>query len=236
MLEFDFEPDLPEWSKNIVGFDLETTGLDLATSRVVTASIVEIDAAGDPVSSMDWLVDPGIEIPVEASSVHGVTTEIARKDGIESKRALAEISEKLSGYFEKSIPVVAFNAPYDFTILRNELMRHGLTPITPMPVIDPLVLDKRFVKMRRGKRTLGILCGHYSIELENAHQSSADALAAVRLAQQQARLFSNEIERDVKVLHGQQVKWSEEQDQDFARFMADKNPSFRIVPGWPEKP
>lgn len=235
MLEFDFEPELPEWSKRIVGFDLETTGLDLATSRVVTASIVEIDAAGDAVLAKDWLVNPGIEIPLEASAVHGVTTEIAQRDGLDPKTALAEIAEMLSEYFTQSVPVVAFNAPYDFTILRNELVRNGLNTLVPKPVIDPLVLDKNFVKMRKGKRTLGILCGHYSIELLNAHQSSADALAAVLLAQQQARIFAAQIEKDAFVLHDQQIDWSKEQDESFARFMADKNPNFKIVPGWPEK-
>lgn len=235
MLEFDFEPELPEWSKRIVGFDLETTGLDLATSRVVTASIVEIDAAGDAVAAKDWLVNPGIEIPLEASAVHGVTTEIAQRDGLDPKSALSEIAAMLSGYFSQSVPVVAFNAPYDFTILRNELARHGLNALVAKPVIDPLVLDKKFVKMRKGKRTLGILCGHYSIELLNAHQSSADALAAVLLAQQQARIFASQIEKDPFVLHDQQIDWSKEQDESFARFMADKNPNFKLVPGWPEK-
>jgi DNA polymerase-3 subunit epsilon len=235
VLEFDFEPELPEWSKRIVGFDLETTGLDLATSRIVTASIVEIDAAGDQVFAKEWLVNPGIEIPVEASAVHGVTTEMARSEGQSPRVALSEIAEILTDYFSNGTAVVAFNAPYDFTILRNELKRHGLQALVAKPVIDPLVIDKRFVKMRKGKRTLGILCGHYSIELVNAHQSSADALAAVQLAQQQARVFSKEIERDVQLLHEYQVQWSKEQDESFARFMADKNPHFKLVPGWPEK-
>ena len=235
MLEFDFEPELPEWSKKIVGFDLETTGLDLSTSRIVTASIVEVDAAGDQVLAKDWLVNPGIEIPTEASAVHGVTTEIAQSQGISPEVAITEIAEILEGYFLSGTAVVAFNAPYDFTILRNELIRNGLQTLVAKPVIDPLVIDKRFVKMRRGKRTLSILCGHYSIELLNAHQSSADALAAVRLAQQQARVFATEIERDVYTLHDQQVVWSKEQDESFAVFMADKNPNFKLVPGWPEK-
>ena len=235
MLEFDFEPDLPEWSKTLVGFDLETTGLDLATSRIVTASIVRIDASGDTVESKDWLINPGIEIPPEAAAVHGVTTEMARQEGMDPKLALAEVAETLRSYFNALVPVVAFNAPYDFTILRNELVRNKLASVEAKPVVDPLVLDKKFVTFRKGKRTLGILCGHYSIELLNAHQSSADALAAVRLAQQQARIFSKDIDRDVTALHENQIAWSKEQDEDFAKFMADKNPNFKLVPGWPEK-
>ena len=236
MLEFDFEPELPGWSKRLVGFDLETTGLNLATARIVTASVVEIDAAADPLFKADWLVNPGVDIPEEASAVHGVTNEIAQRDGVSPVIALTELSELLSRHFADGTPVVAFNAPYDFTILRNELIRHGLPALSVKPVIDPLVIDKRFVQFRKGKRTLSILCGHYSIELLNAHESSADALAAVRLAQHQARIFANEIEPDVFKLHELQIDWSKAQDENFAKFMATKNPGFKINPGWPEKP
>ena len=236
MLEFDFEPELPGWSKKLVGFDLETTGLNLATARIVTASVVEIDAAADPLFKADWLVNPGVDIPEEASAVHGVTNEIAQRDGVSPVIALTELSELLSRHFADGTPVVAFNAPYDFTILRNELIRHGLPALSVKPVIDPLVIDKRFVQFRKGKRTLSILCGHYSIELLNAHESSADALAAVRLAQHQARIFANEIEPDVFKLHELQIDWSKAQDENFAKFMATKNPGFKINPGWPEKP
>jgi len=236
VLEFDFEPELPGWSKKLVGFDLETTGLNLATARIVTASVVEIDAAADPLFKADWLVNPGVDIPAEASAVHGVTNEIAQRDGVSPVSALTELSELLSRHFAEGTPVVAFNAPYDFTILRNELIRHGLPPLSVKPVIDPLVMDKQFVKFRKGKRTLSILCGHYSIELLNAHESSADALAAVRLAQHQARIFAKDMEPDAFKLHDLQIDWSKAQDENFANFMSTKNPEFKINPGWPEKP
>src|SRR5690554_6553076 len=69
------------WTKSFGVFDLETTGIDVRTSRIVTAHIGVLDAEGVLVGSHEWLADPGVEIPPQASAVHGVTTERARAEG-----------------------------------------------------------------------------------------------------------------------------------------------------------
>ena len=43
MLDFDFDPQMPAWAKRLAVFDLETTGLDLNTSRIVTACVAVIN-------------------------------------------------------------------------------------------------------------------------------------------------------------------------------------------------
>ena len=120
-------------------FDTETTGLDLKTSRIVTASVVELDADGNiVVDRAEWLANPEIEIPKVASDVHGITTEMAVAEGRNYKEVISEILEALRDCFSRGIPVVAYNAPYDFTILMNQAIALGLEPISdPMPVIDP---------------------------------------------------------------------------------------------------
>ena len=156
-LSFEFVQS-PEWSKNLAVFDLETTGLDLREARIVTACAVQIDQDGQITGpNREWLADPGIEIPEAASNVHGVTTELARANGRPANEVVSELLETLKAFFAKGLPVVAFNAPYDFTILHYEALRHGLEPIAqPMPVIDPMVLDKFVDTYRSGKRTLEV--------------------------------------------------------------------------------
>ncbi|MSZ39665.1 MAG: 3'-5' exonuclease, partial [Actinobacteria bacterium] len=120
-LSFEFDQSLPEWARQIAVFDLETTGLDLTEARIVTACAVELDAAGQVVGqNIEWLANPGIEIPSQASDVHGVTTEIAIRDGRAADIVVAEILDSLKGFFARGIPVVAYNAPFDFTILHYE--------------------------------------------------------------------------------------------------------------------
>ena len=234
MLDFDFEPELPAWARFLTVFDLETTGLDVKTSRIVTATVATLNAKGEVTELMEWLVNPGIEIPDAASNVHGVTTEIAQRDGMDPRTAVAEIIELL-GIRNKEMPLVAFNAPYDFSILKWEAERHSLTPLEPNPVIDPLVLDKQVDRYRKGKRNLGVMSEHYGVSLDDAHNSTADAVAAGKIAQQLARKFA-ELDVSATDLHEQQKLWSDQQSESFAEYLRKQNrPEYRAELGWPIK-
>lgn len=234
LLDFDFEPDAPEWSKQLAAFDLETTGLDLSTARIVTACIAVLDLTGQVLKLHEFLVDPGIEIPQSAADVHGITTEIARAKGSSPVEAIAEIT-KILNQLQDSMPLVAFNAPYDFTILANEARRYDLEPLVPVSVIDPLVLDRKVDKFRKGKRNLVVMAEHYGVELTDAHNSTADAVAAGRLAMQIGKKFP-ELNLSMTELHAAQAAWSDEQSVSFAEFMRKQNrPDFRAELGWPIK-
>ncbi|MEY4321840.1 MAG: hypothetical protein RL167_568 [Actinomycetota bacterium] len=237
-LSFDFDSALPEWAKKIAVFDLETTGLDLTDARIVTACAVELDDAGNQVgNNSEWLADPVINIPTQASDVHGITSEIARRDGRPAKEVVSEILEALRGFFDRGLPVVAYNAPYDFTILHFEALRHGLTPLqNPQPIIDPLVIDKFKDKYRKGKRRLENAAEFYKVPLTDAHNATADAIAAGRVAQAIAKRFAADLPATAAELHQLQIGWSEALDADFESYMRRSvNPDFTSTRGWPLK-
>ena len=136
--------DLPEWARTLAVFDTETTGLAPETTRIVTAHISLLDASGNVSEARDWLINPGIEIPEIATSVHGITTAHAVEHGQEPSAAIAEILSVLAAHLDSGIPIVAYNASYDFTILDREAKRYGLEPLGDVrPVVDPLVIDKQ---------------------------------------------------------------------------------------------
>ena len=234
MLDFDFEPELPNWAKSLAVFDLETTGLDVTTARIVTATVATLNQNGEVLELREWLVNPGVEIPEVASNVHGVTTEMAVRDGIDPAKAVAEIIEVLARH-NAEMPLVAFNAPYDFSILKAEALRYSLAELDPKPVIDPLVLDKQVDRYRKGKRNLGVMSEHYGIKLEDAHNSTADAVAAGRIAQKLARKFA-ELAIDANELHEMQKLWSDQQSESFADYLRKQNrPDYQAELGWPIK-
>lgn len=236
-LDINFESEMPEWAKQIGVFDLETTGLVLTEARIVSACALELDQSGQVVGkNLEWLADPGIPIPIEASSVHGITTEIAKRDGAPAAEVVAEVIDTLTGFFSRGLPVVAYNAPYDFTILHFEALRYGLEPLKIGAIIDPLVIDKFKDKYRKGKRRLENAAEFYKVKLSDAHNATADAIAAGQVAQAVARRFAGDLPSSLTELHNSQIKWSADLDADFESYMRKSvNPDYRAVPGWPLK-
>ncbi len=174
----------------LAGFDLETTGVDPRTAKVVSAALVFTDGSGEVLPrSRSWLVDPGVQIPEAATRVHGITTETARRDGEPAWSAIGDILRELRLAVADGIPVVVFNAPYDLTLMDAEAARWGWLAPTDDPVwaggvvVDPLVLDRGLDRYRRGQRTLQAMAAHYGVVATDAHTAFGDALAACRVAQ-----------------------------------------------------
>lgn len=221
------------WAHRVAVFDLETTGVDPTTARIVTAFLGVLDDAGRVVEQWSWIADPGIEIPDAASRIHGVTTERARAEGMPAAQVVSELVAQIERLQREGIGVVAYNAAYDFTVLHHEAERHGVAPIaSPAPVIDPLVLDKQVDRYRKGKRTLGVTCEHYGVELEAWHEASADAIAAGRLAQAMHEMFP-QLQVSADELHSSSIDWAMRQAESFARWMQQRDPSFVADSGWP---
>ncbi len=130
-------------------FDLETTGRDSRSARIVTASVTVVDSAGGVINEHEWLADPGVEIPTEASDIHGITTEQARREGRPAAEVTRELAAVLQELFDTGVPVIAFNASYDFTVLAAESARYGVPQLTRFPVLDPYIMNKQVDRYRR---------------------------------------------------------------------------------------
>ena len=208
------------WYDTLAAFDLETTGVDTRSAKIVSASLVRLDDRGEVVGREDWLVNPGEPIPARATEVHGITTERAITEGVPAYRAVPEIVAAVRAVFELGIGLVVYNAPYDLSVLAAEARRYGVEPIAePAPVIDPIILDRQVDRYRKGKRTLDLTCAHYAVELLDAHDAGADAIAAGRVAQAIGRRYAEELAHAIDDLHAAQIVWAAEQQADFAAYM-----------------
>lgn len=224
------------WFDTLGVFDLETTGIDVETSRIVSANVSVIGPDGQCIERTDWIADPGVEIPVQASAVHGITTERARAEGRKASEVVGEIVAALRSLFVRGLAVTIYNAPYDLTLLNREALRHGVTPLeSPAPIIDPLVMDKAVDRYRKGKRTLEVAAQLYGVELLDAHDAGADAIAAGRVAQAIARQYPQLVGSDAAELHHLQVGWCRDQAASFQEYRRRTDPSFIAAGGWPER-
>lgn len=226
---------LPLWATHLAVFDTETTGIDTSEARIVSATVALLGPEGEVMERYDWLLDPGIEIPEAAMRVHGITTEIARATGIAAPVGVQQIVAQLAEMIERGFPIVAYNAPYDLTLLTAEARRHGVAmPAELAPVIDPLILDKQFDRYRKGKRTLEAVSAHHGVELGNAHDAGDDAIASGRVLQVLARKYADVIPEDLDELHRSQIAWAAQQAASFQDYMRRvRDPSFVAEGGWP---
>lgn len=209
----------------LAAFDLETTGVDYHNDRIVSACVTLHNH--ENAFTKNWLINPGIDIPKQASAIHGITTDKAQREGQPAKQAIEEIIFHLVSFSNAEIPVIAFNARFDCSFIEAEALRHGVVQWRkktgkPICIIDPLVIDKHIEPRRRGKRTLGAVCKQYGVNLGSAHQADADAIAALELAvaiADKSRSISNSKPKD---LHKQQIKWAKEQAISLQEYFIEK--------------
>lgn len=238
------------WEGTISGFDIESTGINVFTDRIVTASLVHRIRGARP-KAIEWIIDPSIDVPQEAAEVHGWTRQnvldVVGGEGLalrvsegQSVRmhkdgALNELAAALATAMYVETPVVAANAAYDLTIIEAELARNGVDTVASRigeirGVVDPMVINRQWDPYRKTKggcrgsnqgyqcggcgatdSTLGGLCRHYGIVLAGAHSSSADALAAVRLAVKLAGLWPEIARWHLPTLHKNEIVWRRDQ-------------------------
>jgi len=222
----------------MVAVDLETTGVDVETDRIVTACVAAIDGTTGQTDVCTWLANPGVPIPDAAAQVHGITTEHARRHGWDAAEVVAEIADALAAHAAAGVPVVGFNLAFDLTLLDRETRRHGLTPLADRldgtAVIDPLVLDRHFDPYRKGSRKLADVCAHYRVRIDGAHDAGHDALAAARVAYRIAQTWPGVATMPLAELHALQVRAKATQAASFRAYLERQGKPCDDVRGeWP---
>lgn len=226
----------------LVGFDLETTGTEPLEARIVTAAVIAVAPGEDePYRRSTWLADPGIRIPEQASAIHGITSERAVAEGRPVPEVADEIADTLVAYWREGVPVVAYNAAFDLTLLSAELRRHGLAPLGDRmgggrigPVIDPYTIDRAVDRYRKGKRNLEAVCVEYGVVHGGAHDASADAVAAVHVAYAIAGRHPEVAALTPAELHERQIDWYAAWAADFQAFLRRKGSADAVIDAdWP---
>lgn len=206
---------LPWWRGRMLGLDFESTAPDPLVARPVQCALVLVGGGLEPVKHT-WLIDAGVDIPAEASAIHGITTADVKVHGHPVEHVFAEVVELLREHWTEHVPAVLMNAPYDLTLLAAELRRHGGRRFElPGPVVDVKVLDKQADTFegyhRRGSRKLDALCSHYGAQLEKAHDATSDAIAACRVAYRIGQRYPAIGNQSLGNLMALQREWHREQ-------------------------
>ncbi len=153
-------------------FDTETTGLDpLTGDRVIEVAALELMGDLPTGKHFHRLVDPGRDVPYDATRIHGITNAM-----LAGKPDFAEIADELLAFFGDG-PLIAHNAPFDFGFLDAEFDRIGYARLDRARMVDTLALAKaRFPGM---PNSLDALCRRYDIDL--SERTTHNALLDCRL-------------------------------------------------------
>jgi len=117
-------------------FDTETTGLPRNWKapvsdvnnwpRMVQLAFLAYDSDGRLISSGDFIIKPnGFIIPQEAAKVHGITTDIALREG----QALIKVLQEFSSLASQASYLVAHNMSFDEKIIGAEFIRSNMPDI-----------------------------------------------------------------------------------------------------------
>ena len=174
---------------SIAFFDLEATGTNVGTDRIVEISIVKVHPNGGQ-DIYTKIVNPGIPIPLESSLIHGIYDKDVK--GEPSFKELAKDIHQFIGHSD----LAGFNVlKYDIPLLVEEFLRAGIDfDLDKRNLLDA---QKIFHLMEKRNLTAAykFYCGR---KLENAHSAEADTLATLDVFRAQVERYAGEEVEDLQ--------------------------------------
>jgi DNA polymerase-3 subunit epsilon len=177
--------------KPLVFFDLETTGVNIATDRIIEISLLKLM----PDQSREirtYRVNPGIPIPPEATLVHGISDEDVR-----SEKTFSQLAPEIRDFIGNA-DLGGYNSnKFDVPLLVEEFLRADIGFDTNRHFIDVMRI---FMLME--KRDLKTAYQFYChTELQNAHSAEADTIATFEIMMGQLDRYGSQLQPNVSWLH-----------------------------------
>lgn len=212
----------------LASLDLETTGVDPHTDRVLSYALLDTDG------ERSGLVAAGVPIPAASQAVHGIG-EQALIGAPPSRIAIAMITDWIQSLIDRRIGLVVFNAAYDLTMLRAEAARHGVQQPAwdRLMVVDPYVIDWGLERGGLGPRRLSDVASYYGVVLDQAHDATSDARAARDIAVEMGARHRDAGECSLVELTLRQHLWHAERAADWNAYAARVGRELDDPTGWP---
>ncbi len=177
-------------TKPVMFFDLETTGTNVMTDRVVEISMIKVMPDGTDIQRT-IRVNPGRPIPPEATAVHHITDA-----DVADKPSFREIAADLAKSFE-GCDIAGFNSNrFDVPMLAEEFARAGVD----FDFRRPRYIDVQTIFHKKEQRTLAAAYRFYcGAELEGAHSANADTRATYEVLMAQLDRYAD-LPNDVDAL------------------------------------
>lgn len=176
--------------KPLCFFDLETTGINVGKDRIVEISVLKVYPNGNK-ESKTLRVNPGIPIPAEASSVHGITDE-----DVANEPPFKEIAPQIWEIMKDS-DIAGYNSNrFDVPLLAEEFLRNGFD----FDLEKHRLVDVQVIFFKKEPRDLTAAYQFYCGKtMQNAHSAEADVEATYEIFKAQLQKY-DDLENDIKFL------------------------------------
>lgn len=177
-------------SKPICFFDLETTGINITSDRIVEISILKVFPDGKE-ESKTWLVNPEMVIPQEVVEIHGISNE-----DVADKPTFKQLAKEIYNMIKDS-DLGGYNSNrFDIPLLAEEMLRAEID----FDMKGRLAVDVQTIFHKMEQRTLAAAYKFYCDKnLEGAHSAAADTKATYEVLKSQIERY-DEVENDTKFL------------------------------------
>lgn len=178
-------------SNPLVFFDLETTGVNIISDRIVEICYLKIYPNGNE-EAKTMRINPGMHIPEEASAVHGIY------DGdVADCPTFKEVAKSIANDIE-GCDLAGFNSNrFDVPLLAEEFLRAGVdVNLGKRKFIDVQVIYHK-LEQRTLSAAYKFYCGK---NLDDAHSALADTRATYEVLKAQLDRYPDELQNDVKYL------------------------------------
>jgi DNA polymerase-3 subunit epsilon len=204
----------------VVVLDLETTGINIVTDRIVEIALLKINIDGSEEEKL-MLINPEIPIPPEVSQIHGITD-----DDVKDKPTFKEVAKTLAKFIE-GCDLCGFNSNrFDIPLLAEEFLRADVD----IDFKKHKFIDVQAIFHKMEKRTLAAAYKFYcNKELVDAHSAMADTKATYEVLKAQLEMYKGVEYEDAKGIKTLPIVNDVEKLSEFSAY--DQNVDFvgRIV-------
>ena len=169
-------------TRPIVFLDIESTGLNIGTDRIVELALLKVNDAGEKITKT-YRVNPEIPIPAEVTKIHGITdSDVA--DSPTFKMIAGEVASMIHG-----CDLGGYNSDkFDIPMLAEEFARVGYD----IDLKDNKFVDVQAIFFLKEPRNLSAAYKFYcNKELINAHSALADVEATWEILQSQLERYTD---------------------------------------------
>jgi len=167
----------------LVFFDLETTGLNVVTDRIVQFAAIKYSPGQKTPEELVYFINPEMAIAPDAAAVHGISNE-----RVAHEKTFNELADEIFDFIGEA-DLSGYNIKrFDVPMLMEEFDRAGIRFHTDQrKIVD---VQEIFFKME--PRTLaGALRYYRGEEMTNAHDALADVQATIKVLAGQVDKYKN---------------------------------------------